>query len=255
VHRGDLQAVRSSVMEGLRAPRRADPGSCRSPGSLRLPHRQCPISAPMVRPMTDHSAAKAMWEERYRAADYAYGTEPNGFLRDNVDTLPVGEALCLAEGEGRNAVFLASTGRRVSSVDLAEAGVEKTLRLAAAQGVVVDAVVGDLASFDLGVDRWDGIVSIFAHVPSSLRVDLHRRVVTALRPGGVFLLEAYTPDQVGRGTGGPPSPDMMMTLAELRQELQPLELLHAGELEREVIEGSHHSGVGSVVQVIARKSV
>ena len=82
-----------------------------------------------------------MWEERYGADDYAYGTDPNSFLKDNVALLPVGEVLCLAEGEGRNSVFLATTGRKVSSVDLSEAGVAKALRLAAARGVVVDAVI------------------------------------------------------------------------------------------------------------------
>ena len=204
--------------------------------------------------MSDHSAAKARWEERYGADEYAYGTEPNDFLKDNVALLPMGEVLCLAEGEGRNSVFLATTGRKVSSVDLSEAGVAKTLRLAATRGVVVDAVVGDLADYDLGVDRWDAIVSVFAHMPSSVRVDLHRRVVEALRPGGVLLLEAYTPHQIGRGTGGPQSADMMMTIEALERELEPLRFVHAAELEREIIEGDHHSGLGSVVQLVASKS-
>jgi SAM-dependent methyltransferase len=196
-----------------------------------------------------------MWEGRYSVDDYVYGTEPNSFLRENVSVLPTGDVLCLAEGEGRNAVFLANTGRQVSSVDLTEAGVAKTLRLAAATGVSVDAVVGDLASYDLGVDRWDAIVSIFAHVPAPVRVDLHKRVVASLRPGGIFLLEAYTPDQIGRGTGGPASPDLMMSVEGLRSELEPLELVHAEEREREIVEGTHHTGIGSVVQVIARKKV
>ncbi len=204
--------------------------------------------------MNDHSAARSMWEERYGADEYVYGTEPNTFLQDNANDLPMGEVLCLADGEGRNSVFLSSTRRNVSSVDLAQAGVEKTRRLAAAHGVVVDAMLGDLADFDLEVDRWDLIVSIFAHIPSSVRIDLHRRVVAALRPRGVFLLEAYTPDQIGRGTGGPMAADLMMTLEGLRQELEPLEFLHAAELEREIFEGRFHNGLGSVVQVIARKT-
>ena len=172
-----------------------------------------------------------------------------------MSVLPMGDVLCLAEGEGRNAVFLATTGRRVSSVDLTEAGVAKTLRLAEAADVSVDAVIGDLANYDLGLDRWDAIVSIFAHMPSPVRVDLHRRVVTSLRPGGVFLLEACTPDQVGRGTGGPGSVDLMMTIEDLRSELARLEFLRAEEREREIVEGTHHTGVGSVVQVIARKKL
>lgn len=203
--------------------------------------------------MTDPSPAKAMWEERYGGDHYFYGTDPNGFLRDNVAMLPIGDILCLAEGEGRNAVFLAESGRRVSSVDLTEAGVNKTRRLATERGVVVDARVGDLSTYDLGVEKWDGIVSISAHMPPLVRAELHRRVVVALRPNGFFLLEAYTPDQIGRGTGGPQSAELTMTLIALEQELGPLEFLHAMETERNVAEGTGHTGGAAVVQVIARK--
>lgn len=203
--------------------------------------------------MTDSLAAKSMWEQRFSTETYLYGTEPNDFLKSNISILPPGKTLCLADGEGRNSVFLASTGRQVSSVDLTQAGVDKTLRLAAERGVVVDAQQADLARYELGEECWDAIVSIFAHTPASIRIELHRRVAASLRPGGVFLLEAYTPDQVGRGTGGPPSADLMMTAAELRRELASLKLLSVEEIEREVIEGAGHSGVGAVVQVIAQK--
>jgi len=205
--------------------------------------------------VSDQTSARELWEERFRADGYLYGTEPNEFLRTKLAELPTGSAICLAEGEGRNAVFLAECGYEVSSVDLTEAGVAKTHRLAADRGVRVDAAVGDLAEFDLGDGRWDLVVSSFAHLPPSVRRDLHRRVVTALKPGGMLLLEAYTPDQVGRGTGGPPTPELTMTLAGLREELGPLELIHAEELEREVSEGTGHTGLGSVVQVIGRKIV
>ena len=197
---------------------------------------------------------RAMWEERYGAEEFVFGTDPNDFLRANLSTLGSGNVLCLAEGEGRNAVFLAENGLSVSSVDLTESGVAKTHRLATERGVVVDAVTGDLADFDLGVAKWDAIVSIFAHTPPSIRIDLHRRVVDALAPGGVFLLEAYTPAQVGRGTGGPQVPELTMTAEGLRGELAPLEFLTIQELEREVIEGPGHTGEGAVVQVIARKA-
>ncbi|MEQ1699428.1 MAG: class I SAM-dependent methyltransferase [Ilumatobacteraceae bacterium] len=194
-----------------------------------------------------------MWEQRYGTEAYLYGTEPNEFLRANAHLLPAGPTMCLAEGEGRNAVHLAGTGRQVHSVDLTEAGVAKTLRLAQQLGVQVAAVVGDVAEFDLGVDRWPAIVSIFAHMPPAVRRGLHARVVAALTPGGVLLLEAYTPAQIGRGTGGPAVPEMTMTLDGLRDELAGLEFLHAMELEREVVEGPGHTGVGAVVQVIARR--
>ncbi len=203
--------------------------------------------------MTGPVPSGPIWEQRYAGGAYLYGTEPNDFLRDTLQRLPRGDVLCLAEGEGRNAVFLAQSGYAVSSVDLAAAGVRKTRRLAERNGVSVAAVAGDLSTFDLGRARWDLIVSIFAHMPAAVRRDLHARVVGALRPGGVFLLEAYTPGQVGRGTGGPPSAELTMTLADLRDELAPLEILHGVELEREVREGTGHTGLGAVVQVIARK--
>jgi SAM-dependent methyltransferase len=195
-----------------------------------------------------------MWEQRYRTDTYLFGTEPNEFLSSNLPSLPTGAVLCLAEGEGRNAVFLAANGYDVHSVDLSETGVAKTRRLAESRGVKVDAVVGDLADFDIGLDRWDLIVSIFAHMAPADRRQLHRRVVAALKPAGTFLLEAYTPQQVGRGTGGPTSPETTMTLDALREELAGLEFVHAAELEREVIEGPGHTGSGAVVQVIARKA-
>ena len=205
--------------------------------------------------MTDAPTPRSMWEQRYDVDHYHYGTDPNEFLVASVELLPGGSTLCLAEGEGRNAVFLAGTGREVHSVDLTEAGVAKTLRLAEQRGVQVAAVVGDLAVFDLGSNRWDVMVSIFAHMPPRVRRDLHSRVVGALKPGGVYLLEAYTPAQIGRGTGGPSVAEMTMTLDGLREELSGLELLHGEELDREVIEGAGHTGVGSVVQVIARKPI
>lgn len=196
-----------------------------------------------------------MWEARYGAhpETYVYGTEPNDFLRHHLHVVPQGPVLCLADGEGRNSVFVAESGHESHAVDLSEAGVRKALRLAATRGVEVRAVTADLAVHDLGQSRWAGIVSIFAHMPPAIRVGLHRRVVAALQPGGVLLLEAYTPDQIGRGTGGPQHPDLTMTLDALTSELEGLELLHAEELVRDVVEGPGHTGPGAVVQVVARR--
>jgi SAM-dependent methyltransferase len=196
-----------------------------------------------------------MWDERYREPGFAYGTEPNDFLAANAERyLPAGaEILSLAEGEGRNAVFLARLGFRVTGVDGSALGLEKARTLAERHGVAIRTVVADLESFDLGVERWDGIVSIWCHTPPPLRARLHRGVVTALRRGGVLLLEAYTPKQLEYGTGGPPTADLTMTLAAVRDELAGLELVEAGERIRDVHEGKYHDGPSAVLQVVARK--
>ena len=203
--------------------------------------------------MSEPSPAQAMWDERYRAKGYVYGTEPNSFLREHLDEIPMGDVLCLADGEGRNSIFLAQSARSVSAVDLSEVGVAKARELARERGVEVAFVVGDLRTFELGIENYDAVISIFAHMPAKIRANLHARVVAALRPRGVLLLEAYRPDQIGRGTGGPALPEMMMDLEELRRDLAPLELTWARALERDVCEGQGHQGVGSVVQVIGRK--
>lgn len=197
----------------------------------------------------------SMWDQRYSEPGFVYGTEPNDFLAEKAEHYlrPKGEVLSLAEGEGRNAVFLARRGFRVTGVDSSAVGLEKARALADTHGVRIETVVADLADFDLGVERWDGVVSIWCHTPPPLRARLHRSVVAALRPGGVLLLEAYTPRQLEYKTGGPPTADLMMTLAAVREELAGLELLEAEETLREVREGRYHGGMSAVLQVVARK--
>ncbi|MEM6930371.1 MAG: class I SAM-dependent methyltransferase [Myxococcota bacterium] len=194
-----------------------------------------------------------MWDERYAEEGFAYGTEPNSFLAQIAPGLPRGRVLSLAEGEGRNAVFLASLGFEVHSVDQSAVGVDKTRAFAAERGVTVHAEVGDLAEFVIPPASFDGIVSIFAHMPKPLRASVHARAVRGLRPGGWFVLEAYPPGQVGRGTGGPPVVELAMAPDDLRRELAGLELEHFEEIDREVVEGRYHTGMARVIQVVGRK--
>lgn len=194
-----------------------------------------------------------MWDARYQGDDFVYGTAPNDFLRSQITHLPAGKVLCLAEGEGRNAVFLAEHGFTVTAVDMSSVGLEKARRLAEQRGVAIDTVVADLADFRLERDAWDGIVSIFAHMPPPARRHLHREVVSGLRPGGVFVLEAYRPEQLEYGTGGPPTAELMMSLDDLRVELAGLEIDFAVETTRDVNEGTLHHGRGAVVQIRASK--
>ena len=194
-----------------------------------------------------------MWDQRYGTQDYAYGTEPNDFLKAPFRQIPQGRVLSLAEGEGRNAVFLAKHGYRVTAVDASRVGLDKAQRLAQENNVAIECVQADLADFTPGDNEWDGIISIFCPLPSGIRRALYARLEKALKPGGVFLLEAYTPAQANNDTGGGKDTDTMQTSATLRQELAGLHFVHLQELERPVIEGRYHTGLGAVVQAIAVK--
>lgn len=194
-----------------------------------------------------------MWDERYNTEEYVYGTKPNDFLVSVIDQVPRGRVLCLGEGEGRNAVYLAKQGSTVMAVDSSSVGLAKATKLADENQVLIETLVADLANLTIEPASWDCIVSIFCHVPSAVRRELHRKVVGGLRPGGALVLEAYTPAQLQLRTGGPPSEDMMMTLSSLRRELEGLVFKHAIELERDVFEGKLHTGRGAVVQLVAIK--
>lgn len=196
-----------------------------------------------------------MWDQRYSAEEYAYGTNPNEFLKEHINFIPKGKVLSLAEGEGRNAVFLAKQGYSVTAVDASLVGLSKARKLAEENKVDIEFIHADLADYELGENRWDGIVSIFCPLPSLLRKAIYKNVITALKQNGVFLLEAYTPEQIKYGTGGGNSVDVMQSKESLSMELAGLNFKHLIELEREVLEGIYHTGIGSVVQVIAVKEI
>ncbi|MGP8199615.1 MAG: SAM-dependent methyltransferase [Limisphaerales bacterium] len=193
------------------------------------------------------------WDNRFAAPQYIYGETPNSFVAEMASQIPVGPVLCLAEGEGRNAVHLATLGHRVTAVDQSAAGLAKARQLAAARGVEIETVLADLGNFTIEPGAWAGIVATFAHLPPAIRRKVHAQAVRGLRSGGVFVLEAYTLAELALGTGGPKSSELLMTLAGLRDELAGLELLVGREFERDVVEGDGHTGRGAVVQILARR--
>lgn len=196
-----------------------------------------------------------MWNDRYAQEGFAYGTEPNEFLKSQYAHIPKGgKVLCLAEGEGRNALFLAQQGYDVTAVDQSDVGLIKAQKLADDNGVSIKTVVADLADFSLEEQSWDGIVSIAAHVPPTLRKKIHSEVYHSLKESGVFILEAFTQRQLEMsGIGGPPHKELFMSLVELSDELDGLEFHIATEVDREIFEGKHHQGESAVVQLVAFK--
>lgn len=195
---------------------------------------------------------REFWNHRYAMTGFAYGTEPNDFLREVAPTL-TGPVLCLGEGEGRNAVFLAQRGLAVTAVDLSPLGLEKAAALAKERGVALTTHVADLADYDLGEARWGAVVSIWCHLPPWVRRRVHKAVAAALVPGGRFVLEAYTPRQLAFDTGGPKNAELLFEPDEVRAELHGLTLERCVELERGVQEGAWHRGRSAVLQVLARK--
>jgi SAM-dependent methyltransferase len=200
------------------------------------------------------SGMRELWDGRYSEPFSSYGTAPNDFLREAADRIPSGPVLCLAEGEGRNAVHLALLGHAVTAVDLSPVGLANAKALAGERGVEIETVVADLAGYDPGVERWAGIVSTWSHLPPAIRGRLYPACVEALRPGGALVLEAYTPRQLERsGVGGPSDPTLLATPGELRRAFAGLDLERCTEVRREVHEGRYHHGASSTVQLLGFK--
>lgn len=206
--------------------------------------------------MSRTTSSGQSWDERYAEEGFAFGTEPNDFLREVAARLPVGRTLCLGDGEGRNGVFLAQLGHDVVTVDLSPVGVVKARRLAADRGVEIDARVADLETFELGTASWDCIVSVFCHLPPALRHKVHAAVPDALRQGGCFVLEAYRAANIGRGVGGPQNSEMTVELEDILGDLGAttgMTIEVGREIEREIVEGKYHNGMSATTQVLAHK--
>lgn len=196
---------------------------------------------------------EAKWDSRYAEQEYIFGTEPNVFLAAQSHRIPPGPVLSLGDGEGRNGVHLATLGYQVTAVDASSVGLAKSLRLAESRGVPIRTVHADLADFVIAEGVWSGIVCIFCHLSPALRARVHAASVRGLRPGGVFIVEAYTPDHLLVGTGGPRDPDLLVRCDDLVRELAGLEMAHCEELRRPRREGSRHTGEAAVVQAVAVK--
>ena len=215
---------------------------------------------PGSEPAAPRERLRVFWNTRYAAEGYAYGTAPNEFLVQclpALKSLPRGaRVLCLADGEGRNGVWLATQGCAVTSVDIAEEGLRKARALAERAGVGLKTVQADVTAFEPGRDCWDAIVSIFLHLPARPRRALHQRCFNGLRVGGLFVFEAYSPEQLAFGTGGPKEIGLLPTLAEVEGDFADCNgaaIEHRFSGVRSVVEGPLHSGDGHVVQLVVRK--
>jgi SAM-dependent methyltransferase len=197
--------------------------------------------------------ALGFWDERYSAVPLAYGKEPNDFVREVADRIPPGRVLCLGEGQGRNAVFLAQRGFDVTAMDQSRIGLGRAEALAAERGVRITTIAANLAEFMIEPLGFAAIVSIFVHLPLPLRREVHERVMHGLAEGGVYVFEQYGPNQNEYKTGGPDELEKRPGLEVLRPELFKLDFEIGREVVRDVTEGVYHTGLASTVQILARR--
>lgn len=196
---------------------------------------------------------KGYWDQRFASAGFVYGEQPNDFLNEHARGLKAGQALCLAEGEGRNAVFLAELGHQVCAQDISPVGLGKAEELAQRRSVNIHTLCCDLAAFHPEPASLDLIAAIWMHLEPELRATVLQRAVEALRPGGHLLIEAYSPKQLGFSSGGPTRRELLIDAAQLQHELAALKPLILQEVEREIAEGSAHQGRSALVQFFGRK--
>lgn len=202
------------------------------------------------------SAPKEFWNDRYSDEAFAYGTDPNLWLVECIERLnfPKGKSfLFVAEGEGRNAVYAAKRGYKVSAFDPSEEGRKKALRLAEKQQVEINYSLSGYGNYTAPNNSFDAIVFIYAHMPSAYRQDEHLRLLKFLKRGGYVILEAFHPEQLGRDSGGPKDEDFLYSLEALQEDFRTLKVLHLGKELVDLNEGPYHRGEAVVVRMLAQK--
>jgi len=198
-----------------------------------------------------------MWDERYAGEDYLFGTAPNAFLASQHERLKPGmSCLAVADGEGRNGVWLAEQGLRVTTVDSSSVAVGKSRALAQQRGVTVDSQLADLEDWQWPTGQFDVVVAIFIQfVGAEGRARQFARLKRCLKPGGLLLLQGYTPRQLEYRTGGPSSVDNLYTESVLRDAFADMEMLHLAEHDSVIHEGAGHDGMSALIDMVARRKM
>lgn len=204
---------------------------------------------------TDDHSPQQFWDNRYASDDYLFGKEPNRFLVSQRALFsPHQRVLAAGDGEGRNGVWLAQQGLNVLAVDHSAVALAKAKALATQSGVALETEQADLSTWSWGDQRFDVIVAIFIQFATpSQRVVLHRAMQRALTPGGLIVLQGYTPKQLEYRTGGPPELEKLYTAEQLAQDFADMDILVLREHEDVLSEGSAHSGMSALVDLVARK--
>ncbi|WP_347049618.1 class I SAM-dependent methyltransferase [Flavobacterium olei] len=198
------------------------------------------------------------WDDRYKSEEFAYGEDPNHYLKEQLEKLETGTILFPAEGEGRNAVFAAKSGWNVSAFDISEEGKNKALRLAENNNVSINYEVGELETLDFKEEQFDAIALIYAHFPAEIKSVIHKQLDKLLRKDGIIIFEAFSKKHLEYVTknekvGGPKDIESLFSIEEIKADFPDYEIIELEEKEIELSEGLFHNGTGSVIRFVGRK--
>jgi len=198
------------------------------------------------------------WNNRYSDKEYAYGEQPNNYLKEQLEKLEAGSVLFPAEGEGRNAVFAAKLGWSVSAFDISSEGKKKAMQLAELNNVNIKYQVGQLSELNYHKEQFDAIALIYAHFPADIKSLVHRQLDQYLKKGGLVIFEAFSKkhlEYISRDEkiGGPADIGMLFSIDELKTDFPDYEIIELAEQEVELHEGLYHNGKGSVIRFVGKK--
>jgi 2-polyprenyl-3-methyl-5-hydroxy-6-metoxy-1,4-benzoquinol methylase len=198
------------------------------------------------------------WNDRYSKDEYAYGEQPNHYLKEQLEKLNIGTILFPAEGEGRNAVFAAKLGWTVSAFDISVEGQNKAFRLAEINKVTLDYHVGELQTLNYKTEQFDAIALIYAHFPADIKSLYHKTLDNYLRKDGIVIFEAFSKSHIdyiakNEKVGGPKDISMLFSIEEIKSDFANYEIIELAEKEIELSEGLFHNGNGSVIRFVGRK--
>lgn len=201
---------------------------------------------------------KSIWDERYKQSEYAYGKEPNAFLKQQLCGMDPGSILFPAEGEGRNAVYAAEKGWDVYAFDQSEEGRKKALQLAEQRQVHIQYNTDDWDKLPYKMEQFDAIALIYAHFPADIKSKVHHHILRFLKPEGILIFEAFSKKhlamvQANPAVGGPKEEAMLFSAEELRQDFSALEIVYLKEETITLSEGIYHNGEGSVMRFVGKK--
>jgi len=198
------------------------------------------------------------WNERYSEESFAYGVEPNNYLREQLQKLEVGSILFPAEGEGRNAVFAAKLGWTVSAFDISVEGKKKALQLAESNKVSIDYQVGELTTLNYQNEQFDVIALMYAHFPAAIKSSIHKMLDSYLRIGGIVIFESFSKKHLdyvlkNEKVGGPRDLGSLFSIEEIESDFPNYDFKELVEMEIELNEGLYHNGKGSVIRFVGKK--